>query len=339
MLPGKVPPEMLKELVFTHLGKKDPDLILGPGIGQDACLIRFGDRILVAATDPITGSIEDAGWLSVHVNANDIATFGVAPRWFLNSIMLPETSGEDDLAKIMQQIHQAAASLGISVAGGHTEITQGLDRPIIAGFMLGLTEPEKYVTSSGAETEDTIIMTKTAAIEGTAILASEGRKYLSEAISKDLVENAIQIRDSISVVEEGITAFQTGHVTAMHDPTEGGIAGGLHEMCDASGVGFKVNLERIPLHPATTEICDILGVNWPNLISSGCMLITCSSAHAEEVVHEIEKKGVQATIIGKIVDDSTTRLLVEDGEYTHVKRYDSDALWGALKTLNERKAS
>jgi hydrogenase expression/formation protein HypE len=330
---------MLKDLVFTHLGKRDPDLILGPGIGQDACLIRFGDRILVAATDPITGSIEDAGWLSVHVNANDIATFGVAPRWFLNSIMLPETSDEDDLAKIMQQIHRAAASLGISVAGGHTEITQGLDRPIIAGFMLGLTEPGKYVTSSGARSGDAIIMTKTAAIEGTAILASEGRGYLSEIIGEGLVENAVQIRDSISVVEEGIAAFQTGYVTAMHDPTEGGIVGGLHEMCDASGVGFKVDLESIPLHPATTAICDTLGVNWLNLISSGCMLITCSSTHAEEVVHAIEENGLQATIIGRIVDDSTTRLLVEDDESKPVERYGTDALWDALKILKERKAS
>lgn len=336
LLPGKIPPKMLKELVFTHLGKEDSDLILGPGIGQDACLIRFGDKVLVAATDPITGSIEDAGWLSVHVNANDIATFGVAPRWFLNSIMLPEASNEDDLARIMQQINEATDSLGISVAGGHTEITQGLPRPIIAGFMLGLTDPGDYVTSSGAQPGDAIVMTKTAAIEGTAILASEGREYLTEAIGIDLVEEGIAIRDKISVVEEGLTAFGTGHVTAMHDPTEGGISGGLHELCDASEVGFEVNLESIPLHPATTAICDAIGVDWLNLISSGCMLITCSSGYAQEVVHAIEERGIQATIIGTIANDTETRLLVEDFQSHHVERCDTDALWNALRTLNER---
>ncbi|MHA2084227.1 MAG: AIR synthase related protein, partial [Candidatus Thorarchaeota archaeon] len=139
MLPGKVPPDVLERLVFPNVGKRDHNLILGPAIGQDASLIRFGDKVLVVSTDPITGAVEDIGWLAVHINANDIATFGVPPKWFLNSIMLPVGYTQEDLKRIMEQIDEAANSLEISVAGGHTEITEGIDRPIIAGFMLGET--------------------------------------------------------------------------------------------------------------------------------------------------------------------------------------------------------
>ncbi|MCK4483282.1 MAG: hydrogenase, partial [Candidatus Thorarchaeota archaeon] len=121
MLPGKIPPDVLERLVFTHLGRSDPDLILGPGIGQDASLIRIGNRVIVASTDPITGSIEDIGWLAVHINANDVATFGVAPRWFLTSIMLPVGSTAAEVGRIMSQIDIAAMTLGITVAGGRTE--------------------------------------------------------------------------------------------------------------------------------------------------------------------------------------------------------------------------
>ena len=247
MLPGKVPPQILQSHVFKYLGKNNPALILGPALGQDASLIRFGNRVLVASTDPITGSIEDIGWLAIHINANDIATFGVAPTWFLNSIMLPVGTTPEDLEHIMLQMHEAATSLDITVAGGHTEITEDIDKPIVAGFMLGETGEDEYVTSSGATPGDSIVMTKSVAIEGTAILASEGRAYLSSNVGKDIVEQALALRDSISVVKEGVTAFKTGHLTAMHDPTEGGLSIGLHELCDASEVGCRIQHQSLPV--------------------------------------------------------------------------------------------
>ncbi|MDF1540986.1 MAG: AIR synthase family protein, partial [Candidatus Thorarchaeota archaeon] len=298
MLPGKVPPEILESHVFKHLGKSHPDLILGPSLGQDASVIRFGDRVLIASTDPITGSVEDIGWLAVHINANDIATFGVQPIWFLNSIMLPVGSTPSDLEYIMTQIHEAASSLNITVAGGHTEVTGDIDKPIIAGFMLGETSPGQYVTSSGAKAGDSIILTKSIAIEGTAILASEGRSYLTSKLGSMIVDSAIALRDSISVVREGVASFNTGHITAMHDPTEGGISNGIHELCNASGVGFRIIHEAIPVHHSTKDICDFLGVNPLNLISSGCMLMTCHTDNSEEVMRILKEIDIEASVIG-----------------------------------------
>ncbi len=333
MLPGKIPPEVLKRIIFSNLGTKDDDILLGPGIGQDASVIRVGDSVIIASTDPITGSIEDIGWLAVHVNANDIATFGVEPRWFLTSIMLPAGTLESELERIMNQIHEAAEPLGISVAGGHTEITEKLQNPIIAGFMIGVCKEGEYVTSSGAKEGDSIIMTKTAAIEGTAILAAEGYDYLQKRINESTIKSARSLRNQISVVPEGIAAMKTGYITAMHDPTEGGLSGGLHEIADASGVGFRVDFEKIPIDNASREICNILDVNFMELISSGCMLLTCNSENVNSVLEAIQAVGIEATVIGRIISDSNHRVVIDSMDERALDRPITDALWDALKKI------
>ncbi|MGY5858301.1 MAG: AIR synthase family protein [Candidatus Thorarchaeota archaeon] len=334
MLPGKVPPEILQSIVFSKLGRADPDVLLGPKLGEDAAVIKVGDQVVIAATDPITGSVEDVGWLAVHVNANDIATFGVSPRWFLTSIMLPSGYTPDQLDKITSQIDTAAKELGIALAGGHSEITESITQPVVVGFMMGLAPAGKYVTSSGAKPGDSLIVTKTIGIEGTAILATEGRRYLSEKIRKDVIAQGRQLRNSISVVKDGVTAFQTGFVHAMHDPTEGGLSGGIHEICDASGVGCELDCNLIPIAEVTKQICDVLEINPLDLISSGSMLISCDSEHASQVIEELASVGIDAVTIGSVVTDPTHRKIIIDGSSQELTRPTTDALWAAMKKVN-----
>lgn len=333
MKPGKIPPEVLEKLVFTHLGRSDPDLLLGPGIGQDASVIRIGESIIIASTDPITGSVEDIGWLAVHINANDIATFGVKPRWFLTSIMLPVGCGPEEVGRIMEQIDEAARDLEISVAGGHTEVTEGIDRPIIAGFMIGIATNGNYVTSAGARPGDVILMTKMVAIEGTAIICTEGEGYLKECLGDDLVNEGKELRRHLSVVRDGLIAFSTGHLTAMHDPTEGGLAGGIHEVCDASGVGFEINEENLTFHRSTLAVCDLLEIDPLQLISSGCMVMTCSSDHAQEVLDTLSASGIRSVMIGRILSDVSQRNITRSDQTRELPRPESDALWEALQMI------
>lgn len=334
MRSGKVPPEVLKNIVFANLGIADPDILLGPSLGEDASVIRIDDKVIIVATDPITGSVADVGWLAVHVNANDIATFGVQPRWFLVSIMLPEKTTPDELGIIMKQIDDAAQILGIAVAGGHSEVTEGIDRPIIAGFMIGIADQGEYVSSSDAQPGDSIIVTKSIALEGTAILATEGEEYLVPKVGLDVVEKAKTLRVTISVVAEGIAAFGTGYVTAMHDPTEGGLSGGLHEICDASKVGFEIYKDAIPIDASTKAICDAFEINPMELISSGCMIVCCNEENATEVVNTIQARGVSASRIGKIVQNPDHRIIVTDSDGFTLQRPTTDALWDALKKIN-----
>ncbi|RLF81318.1 hydrogenase, partial [Thermococci archaeon] len=235
MLPGKVPPEVLEKIVFDRLGVNDERVIIKSGVGIDAAAIDFGDSILVATSDPITGAEKHIGFYAVNVNANDVATFGAKPKWFLVTILLPKNADEELLEKIMEDMHRSAGRLGISIVGGHTEVTVGLNRPIVIGTMLGEVKKDQLVTSNGAKPGDVIILTKGTGIEGTSIIASENEEELKKVFGKELVENAKRFLQKISVVKEALIAAEIG-VHAMHDPTEGGIANGFHEMADAAGL-------------------------------------------------------------------------------------------------------
>lgn len=330
---GKIPPETLKNVVFKHLGVSSPRLLLGPGIGEDAAVIKLERKVIVVATDPITGAVEDIGWLSVHINANDIACHGARPTWFLSTILLPENSDEKTLEKIVTQMDKAAKELKITIVGGHTEVTPGLKRPIVAGFMIGEIEKDKFVTSSGAIPGDKIILTKGVAIEGTAILATEREEEFSNLLDKDLIEKAKQYKWRISVVEDALTAVKVGGVTAMHDPTEGGVLGGLHEIADASKTGFAVQEEKIRkmISEETRKICELLQIDPLCLIGSGALLITAKPEKAQQIVDALNSKGISAEIIGHILDNPKRRIFFrKDGKMKKAQRPAQDALWKAL---------
>lgn len=331
LLPGKVPIELLQKIVFKHLGKKRNDIILGPSIGEDAAIVKVGKEVLAIAADPITGAEEWLGLLAVNVSANDVATCGVQPRWFTSCILLPEGSREELIEKICSQMDRAARRLNVAIIGGHCEITPGLEHPIVTGCSIGIAENGKYVTSSGAKTGNTIIMTKGTGIEGTAILASDRRKELLEVFNESFVRKAERFFTKISVVKDALTAFQTGGVLAMHDPTEGGVAGGLHELADASNVGFQVYKEKILVSEETRKICAHFEIDPLQLISSGSLLIVAEKGKTKEIVSKLSQNDVPASVIGEVTEPKLGRKIVSrTGEKVELVRPVSDHLWTAL---------
>jgi hydrogenase maturation factor len=329
---GKVPPETLKDIILRNLGKIREEVILGPALGEDGAVVKVGEKVIISSMDPITGAVERIGWLAVNINANDIATFGVPPSFFSSCILLPEGSTEEIVKVICEQIDLAAKKLGIAVIGGHSEVTPGLDRPIIVGSAIGVTEPHHYVTSGGARAGDKLILTKGAGIEGTAILAEERYDKLKVKLNGSLLLSAKQFYNRISVVEDAIVAFQTNGVTAMHDPTEGGVAGGIHEMADASKLGFKVFEDRIPVAPETLEICRFFDIDPFQLISSGALLISAKPGYAEKIIKKLLDHNIEAAVIGEFLEKPEERLLIRsDGATITIERPITDHLWLALR--------
>jgi len=323
---------MLKEVVFKHLGTRRNDVVLGSSYGEDAAIVRVGGRLLAVSCDPISGAEERIGWLAVNVSANDVSTRGVRPRWFLPCMMLPEGSEKLLLEEICVQMDKAAQSLGIAIVGGHSEVTPGISHPLVIGFCAGVAEKNRYVTCAGAKPGCKIILTKGAGIEGTAILAADRRKPLEDEFGEEFVSRAESYFDLISVVEEAMTSFKYGGVLAMHDPTEGGILGGLHEMAEASGTGFEVYEDQIYVSPETNEFCRFFRIDPLKLISSGSLLIAVKAKRADGVVSEIEKLGIKASIIGEILADKSLRRIVKkDGSIFPLVMPESDELWTALK--------
>jgi len=330
-LPGKVPIEVLQKIVFRYLGTKRKDVVLGPSAGEDAAIVKVGKEVLAISADPITGAEEWLGWLAVNVSANDVATRGVQPRWFTSCILLPEGSKEELIEKICSQMDKAAHQLNIAIIGGHCEITPSLEHPIVTGCSIGIAENGKYVTSSGAKKGNRIILTKGTGIEGTAILASDRRKELLKVFDESFLKEAENFFTKISVVKDALTAFKTGGVSAMHDPTEGGVAGGLHELADAAKVGLRVYEEKILISEETRKICAHFGIDPLQLISSGSLLITAKEEKKEEIVSRLSQNGIHASIIGEVVEPALGRKLVTTaGDKIELVRPISDHLWVAL---------
>src|SRR5260370_15603636 len=267
---GKIPPSSMVRAVYSHGGNRTSRLVLGPGIGRDTAVVRLGKKLVVLTADPVTGATKHIGEHSVHINANDIAATGAKPVWYMCTLLLPPGTREKTLARIMSGIDRASRSLGVTIAGGHTEVTRGLDRPIIAGFMIGEIEG-RVVSSANIRVGDWILMTKTAGIEGTAILASEYSERLRR-IKRETVRKAQSFAKHISIVEEATSISKIAGVHALHDPTEGGVLDGLWEFAEAAGLGIEVWADRIAVAMETSTISSHLHLDPSKLTTSRSLL-------------------------------------------------------------------
>ena len=203
------------------------------------------------------------------------------------------------MREVFAQIDTACQELGIAVTGGHTEVTAAVNQLVVVGDMHGLVEKNRLVTSSGAQPGDGVVMTKTAGVEGTSILAVEKKEALKGKISETLFMEAQALRRSISVVQEALLAAEHG-ATAMHDPTEGGVAMGLYEMAEASEGLFEIELDRIPILLSTSALCDHFSLNPLGLISSGTLLLTIAEENWQGLAKAFQDQGITATPVGVV---------------------------------------
>ncbi len=330
---GKIPTEILVRSVFRYKGAQDRSVILGSSIGEDAALVSLGKNVLVLTTDPVTGTASDIGWLAVHVNANDVACRGARPKWFLCDLLLPEKSNAALVEKIMKQVDKAAKGIGVAVVGGHTEVTPGLKRPIVSGYMVGVVSREKYVTSHSVCPQDQIIMTKTVGIEGTSVLATDFAHRLRQKIGPRSLKRAKGFRNMISVVDDALIAARAGGVRAMHDPTEGGLLQGVWELAEASHVGFVIHESQIAIRPETNEICSALGVDPLRLMSSGCLIIVAERGKSNGILRALKKHHIPARIIGTVTPKSRGRKLVGvQGSIRKVAPSERDELYRIIES-------
>lgn len=337
MIVGKLSPSRLRQAVLTHTGAPRPDVLLGPEIGEDAAVIDFGDEVCVIASDPITGSFTGVGRLAVHVAANDVAATGASPVG-LQVVLLwpPRDDVDEELARVMEEISATAAELGIAVLGGHTEVTSRVDEGVVIATCIGRAPRDKYVPSGGGKPGDTLLLVRSAGLEGTGILAADHASRLT-ALPADTVQRAQTFMDELSVVAPALAARDAG-VSAMHDVTEGGVIGALWEMAHASGLGADVRKTDIPVRPETAAICRELGIDPLTLLGSGALLIAASDG--EKVQEALAAQGWhEVTAIGRLTDaHQSVRLMEEDGSVTDVDACPSDELWRWLAEAGENDA-
>jgi len=325
---GKLPARQL-ETVLRALPQRDPRVLVGPSVGEDAAVLEMGERCLVATTDPVTLASDRIGWYAVHVNANDVAVMGARPRWFFPVLLLPEGAATPTMAAgIMREIVDACDGLEVTICGGHTEITPGLDRPIVVGQMLGEVSRGRLVRKSALQSGDRLLVTRGVAIEGTAILARERAAVLRDRVPASAIAAAREwlFHPGISVVDAAMTAVEAGGVHAMHDPTEGGVLTGLWELATASGVGLSISGDRIPILPETRAVCEALHLDPLGLIASGALLIGAPPRVCDAIAAALARRQIAVTDIGDVVPADEGLTIEQGGVRRPLEPLDRDEL-------------
>ncbi|MDO4300057.1 MAG: AIR synthase family protein [Clostridia bacterium] len=319
---GKLPNSLLEKIVIAPINKHSTarkEILLKPSVGEDCAALELGDNICLLSTDPITGAVEDIGRLAVNINTNDIASSGGEPVGIMVTALLPPDITENEISKIILDLYSEAEKVNVAILGGHTEITDAVNKPVLSCTVIGKTK--RLIPSGGAKIGDSVIMTKYAAMEGTAIFANDKAEKL-KGVNSTIIERAKKLSNSLSVIKEGNVGTRLG-AHAMHDVTEGGILGACREIADCAGVGIEVYAHKIPVLEETAIICSRLGVNPLKLISSGSMLIVCENS--EEMINALESEGIKATVIGKIVEND--KIIINNSTVMPLEEPDTDELY------------
>ena len=307
---GKPKRQLLAETVFQHTGAGGTEIVKGPRPGVDCSVLRLGrGRVMIVSTDPVSFipslGPEESAWLSVHALASDIATSGVPPRFALFELNLPPAFSDKLLGRYWRAIHTTCKNLGITIIGGHTGRFQGCDYTVVGGStMLAIGKEGAYVTSDMARAGDDLIATKSAAIEATSILARSFPRTVEKHLGRDVLEKTRGLFRKISVVEDALTASSVGlrqnGVTAMHDVTEGGVLSAVLEMAEASGLGVVVDSESIPIMNEVSEVCRLFRIDPKYALGQGSLIVASRPAHTEEVMRALRRRGIPASIIGRL---------------------------------------
>ncbi len=326
---GKLDAALLARLLGQI--EQPPEIVVGPGVGHDVAVLDLGhDELLLTKTDPITFATDAIGYYLVAVNSNDLVTSGGVPRWLLVTALLPEGQTTEALVEdLFAQLRSACEAADIALIGGHTEITGGLDRPVLIGQMLGTVARDRLVRPDGMRPGDAVLLTKGLPLEGVSLIAREQRaELLARGYAPDFLDDcaAMLFDPGIMVLPEARALCTAVRPHALHDPTEGGVATGLWEMAEASGVGLRVEAERLPILPAGRRLCDEYGVDPLGLIASGSLLAAVAADDAPRALAACESAGVPCVQIGSATPAAEGVILVEAGRPRALPRYDQDEI-------------
>lgn len=319
---GKLSWEELGRIIKNNRGFLREEVRVRSKIGEDCSVVNFGDYECVLSTDPITGAENNIGRLAVHINTNDIASCGVEPLGILVTILIPPNVELEKVEEVMKEIDEEAKKLKLEILGGHTEVTDAVNRIVVSCTVIGKTEAGRAVSTSGAKIGDDIIVTKSLCIEGTSIIVNDYYSKAEKVLNEEELKEAMAYTEKLSVVREGIIAGEFG-VNSMHDITEGGILGAIWEVAESGGVGFRLYKERLPISTITQKLCEKFSIDPLRFISSGSMLITCKNG--DELVKRLKSQGIDACIVGTIIEGN--KILIENNEEMEIFPPEKDELF------------
>lgn len=337
---GKISAEIFDQIILPQLGKRRPEVLVGPQHGVDVGVVDLGGgQVMVTTTDPIfvvpPYGWERSGWFAVHILASDALTSGLPPKYITMDLNLPLAVTRDQFEALWRVMHRECEKLGMAIISGHTGRYEGCDYPMIGGATVICVGPkDQYVTPAMANVNDLIVVTKGAAIEAAGLFAVTFPEEVAERYGKPFAEEAEKIFWQMSVVEDALTAVSVGvrenGVTAMHDATECGIWGGLFEIAQASEVGLVIEKDQIIVQESVRKVCDLFGIDPYTSISEGTLIATCRPHRVKELLSRLEDKGIPASIVGELTDAREGLHYFEGGRKHALRHPRVDPFWAAF---------
>jgi hydrogenase maturation factor len=346
---GKISPQIFNELIFPRLGAKSDHILVGPQHGVDVGIVEIGGKAVSFTCDPVfivpEYGWERAAWFAIHIIASDSVTSGLKPKLLSIDLNLPMEMTKKQLEVTWDIIHRECEKLGIAVVTGHTARYENCHYPMVGGAtIVGIGELDEYVTPKFCKAGDKIIITKGPAIEATGILAAMFPKIIEKEYGAELNRKAQEVFYKMSVVEDALMAVSIGvrenGVTAMHDATECGVWGGLFEVAQSSGLGARIEKEKIIVEESVEEVCRLFDIDPYASISEGTLIIACKEHKAQDIVKALSRKGIKSSIVGELTKPDKGMVLVEKGKEKKLEHPIVDPFWRAFYgALEKYKAS
>ena len=306
---GKVSRAFFETVIARHLGARRKDVAVGPANGVDVGVVRLPDgRAMISTTDPIyivpPYGWERAAWFAFHILASDLTTSGVPPQYVTLDWNLPMDIEDDQIETMLRVMDRECRKYGAAIVTGHTGRYEGCAYPMVGGAtFLAIAPKDGWVTADMARPGNRLLVTKTAALEATAILSNTFPQIVEGRIGSEAASKARALFESMSTVDDALAAATVGlrrdGVWAMHDATEGGVRNAVWEMAKASGLGVDVDLSKAYIDPAVAAVCKVFDMDPLDAISEGTLLIAVEPDAAADIQAHLKRKGIVVSDLGR----------------------------------------
>ncbi len=294
---GRAMAQLIEELFVKYL---DNDLLRQ---ANDQAAFDMPAGRMVMSTDghvisPLFFPGGDIGSLSVHGTINDVAMSGASPLYLSAGFILEEGFPLADLERIVVSMGKAASAADVPVVTGDTKVVEKGkgDGIFITTTGIGVVPVGVNISGDLARPGDAILVSGTLGDHGVAIMSSRENLEFETTIESDSAALHTLIADMVSVVPA---------IHCLRDPTRGGLATTLNELAQQSNVGMKLQESSIPIRPAVTAACELLGLDPLYVANEGKLICICAQDDAQRLLDAMlaHPLGRQAAIIGEVIED------------------------------------
>jgi hydrogenase maturation factor len=336
---GKITDEIFRTVIKPRLGAKRSEVAVGPEQGIDVGIVELGDYALAMTSDPVfivpAYGFERSAWFAIHILASDAVTSGLAPAYLTIDLNLPPELSDADFALMWEIIHRECEKMGTAIVTGHTGRYDNCNYPMIGGAtFMALGPRDAYCSPKFCKPGDKIVITKGPAVEATGIFGAMFPDRIEKKFGASVRKEAESVFYKMSIVDDARIAASVGTrdkgISAMHDATEYGIRGGLHEFACAAKLGLVVHKNEIVVEPTVKEICGMFGIDPYNSISEGTLIAAVRPHAANEVLKRLHDSGITASICGEMTEESRGIQMVENGKQSPFDHPGVDPFWDAF---------